>query len=148
PESAAPRDGRRSTRRDGVQRSATSARRAFAVAKPGRGRNDRCKETHFPRQFPTSRHEAAGFPASGLPREVCRRMRMLKRAKRPDPGMDRRECEVDAELAAEMAGQAAALASEWAQRAGIGEDDAAEAVSAATRARLAAERAASAKTDE
>jgi|SRR5262252_1979716 len=75
-------------------------------------------------------------------------MRMLKRAKRPDPKMGRRECEVDAELAAEMAGQAAALASEWAHQAGLGEDDAAEAVSAAARARLAAERATSAPTDE
>src|SRR5262249_5432812 len=67
-------------------------------------------------------------------------MRKLKRAKRPNPRMTRRECEADAELAAEMAGNAAVLAVEWAIRSGVGEDDASEAVLAAARARLAAER--------
>ena len=75
-------------------------------------------------------------------------MRMLKRAKRPDPRMNRRECEADAELAAEMASEAAVMAVEWSRAAGIAEDDAAEAVCAASRARLAAERAARATTDE
>src|SRR5262249_38706044 len=100
---------------------------------------------HFAPPLETKR---AGFPASGLPGEACHTMRMLKRAKRPDPGMDRRECEEDAELAAEMASEAAGADSEWAHHAGLAEDDAAEAVRAAVRARLAAERAASAKTDE
>ena len=68
-------------------------------------------------------------------------MRMLKRAKRPNPQMNRRECEADAELAAEMAGNAAVLAVEWAIHSGVGGDDAAEAVLAAARSRLAAERA-------
>jgi len=75
-------------------------------------------------------------------------MRMLKRAKRADRKLDRHECEVDAELAAQMAGDAASLAVTWAQRSGAGEDDAAEAVHAAERARLAAERAAHAECVE
>ena len=75
-------------------------------------------------------------------------MRMLKRAKRPDPRMNRRECEADADLAAEMARDAAILASEWSVHAGVGEDDAAEAAAAAARARLAAERAVHAMSDE
>src|SRR5262245_20311806 len=75
-------------------------------------------------------------------------MRMLHRGKRPDPKMDRRECEVDAELAAEMACDAAAMAVEWAQSSGVGEDDAVEAVRAAQRARLAAERAVRAECDD
>jgi hypothetical protein len=54
---------------------------------------------------------------------------------------------VDAELAAEMAGDAAALAVVWAKRAGVGEDDAVEAVRAAERARLAAERARQASSE-
>jgi hypothetical protein len=51
-------------------------------------------------------------------------------------------------LAAEMAGDAATLAVHWAQSAGVAEDDAVEAVRAAARARLAAERAAHAPSDD
>jgi len=58
---------------------------------------------------------------------------------RPDPDMDRSECVAEAELAAEMAAHAATAAFEWARRAGVGDDDAAEAVRAAMRARIAFE---------
>jgi len=75
-------------------------------------------------------------------------MRVLRRAIGPDQKLDRHECEVDAELAAEMASEAAVMAVEWSRAAGVAEDDAAEAVCAASRARLAAERAARATTDE
>jgi len=47
-----------------------------------------------------------------------------------------------------MAANAACSAVTWAQSAGVGEDDAAEAVRAAMRARVAAERAVTATTDE
>ena len=67
---------------------------------------------------------------------------------RPDPEMGRNECEAEAELAAEMATQAASAAVEWSHKAGVAEDDAAEAVSAALRARVYAERAMLADTDE
>jgi hypothetical protein len=45
----------------------------------------------------------------------------------------------DAQCAAEMAAGGAAMASEWAEASGIGEDDAREAISAAIRAHVAAE---------
>jgi hypothetical protein len=67
---------------------------------------------------------------------------------RPDPDMGRNECEADAELAAEMAAHAAESAVEWSRIAGVGEDDAAEAVSAAVRSRNAAERAMLADHDD
>jgi hypothetical protein len=75
-------------------------------------------------------------------------MKSVNKVWRPDPGMARIECEADAELAAEMAAVAAFVAVAWARQAGVGEDDAAEAVSAAMRARLAAERTMLADTDE
>lgn len=75
-------------------------------------------------------------------------MKTANKLWRPDPEMDRSECEADAELAAEMAAHAADSAVTWARNAGVGEDDAAEAVSAAVRARNAAERAMIADTDE
>ena len=75
-------------------------------------------------------------------------MSAVKKVWRPDPEMGRIECEAEAELAAEMAANAASAAVTWAQQAGVGEDDAAEAVSAATRSRLAAERTLLAATDE
>jgi hypothetical protein len=46
-------------------------------------------------------------------------MRMLKRPRRADRKLNQQECEVDAELAAEMAGDAAAIAVEWARSAGV-----------------------------
>lgn len=49
----------------------------------------------------------------------------------------------DAHTAAETAGMLATQCAEWAMRAGIGEDDAADAVRAAVRARQAADAAAS-----
>src|SRR5262245_18332792 len=84
---------------------------------------------------------AAHRRVSGLGVERVRApMRKVRRAKRTDRKLDRRECEVDAELAAEMACDAASLAIEWAQRSGVAQDDAVEAVRAAARARAAAER--------
>lgn len=75
-------------------------------------------------------------------------MKTANKLWRPDPDMDRSECEADAELAAEMAAHAADTAVTWSRNAGVGEDDASEAVSAAVRARNAAERAMMADTDE
>jgi hypothetical protein len=75
-------------------------------------------------------------------------MRIKNRPRRAGQQLNRRDCEVDAELAAEMAGDAAALAVHWAQSAGVAEDDAVEAVRAAERARLAAERALHAADDD
>src|SRR5262249_35797536 len=103
----------------------------------------------FCMRSPPNRHELEQNSSGGREgvHEGCDDMRMLKRAKRPNPRMNRRECEADAELAAEMAGNAAMLAAEWAIRSGVGQDDAAEAVGAAVRARLAAERARNAPSD-
>ena len=67
---------------------------------------------------------------------------------RPDPTMDRKECVAEAELAAEMAARAATAAIEWSRRTGVGDDDAAEAVRAAMRARIAFEHASAAGSDE
>jgi hypothetical protein len=75
-------------------------------------------------------------------------MSTMKKVWRPDPEMGRIECEAEAELAAEMAAHAASTAVEWSRRSGVGEDDAAEAVSAAIRARVCAERAMLAESDE
>ena len=75
-------------------------------------------------------------------------MSTINKVWRPDPEMGRIECEAEAELAAEMAANAASAAVAWAQQSGVGEDDAAEAVSAAMRARVAAERALLADSDE
>jgi hypothetical protein len=65
----------------------------------------------------------------------------VKRTRRIDPRRAGREGGAPAELAVEMASDAAAKACRWAQEAGVGEDDAAEATQAALRARQAAERA-------
>jgi hypothetical protein len=54
---------------------------------------------------------------------------------------------VDAHAAADRAADLAHEASLWAQHAGVGHDDAAEAAAAAGRARLAAERAACARDE-
>jgi hypothetical protein len=54
----------------------------------------------------------------------------------------------DAHAAAETAGRIAWLCAEWAMRSGAGEDDAAEAVKAAVRARQAADVAEHAKFDD
>ena len=75
-------------------------------------------------------------------------MKTKNRPGRDDRKLNRRDCEVDAELAAEMAGDAATLAVHWARSAGVAEDDAVEAVRAAGRARLAAERALHAANDD
>jgi len=75
-------------------------------------------------------------------------MNTMNKVWRPDPRMDRFECEADAELAAEMAASAAENAVLWSHASGVGEDDAAEAARAALRARLAAERVLLAQTDE
>src|SRR5206468_6930253 len=109
------------------------------VSKPATNVNIRIS-SHAPHTCPLE----AGLQSRRRPRRVGEEspsMRMLKRAKRPDPRMNRRECEADADLAAEMARDAAIPASEWSVHAGVGEDDAAEAAAAAARARLAAERA-------
>ena len=74
-------------------------------------------------------------------------MTTTKGPRQDEVELSRRECEADAELAAEMAGDAAVLAVHWAQSAGVGQDDAVEAVRAAERARLAAERATHAPHD-
>jgi hypothetical protein len=57
----------------------------------------------------------------------------------PEPGLV--VAIADAECAAETAARSAASASTWASRAGVGEDDANEAMRAAMRARVAASRA-------
>lgn len=75
-------------------------------------------------------------------------MKTANRQWQVDPKMDRVECAADSELAAELAATAADSAVEWSRNAGVGEDDAAEAVRASTRARLASERAIAAQTDD
>lgn len=74
-------------------------------------------------------------------------MSTMNKVGQTSPGIDRFECEADAELAAEMAAQAAENAVIWAHASGVGEDDAAEAGRAAIRARAACERAMLADTD-
>lgn len=74
-------------------------------------------------------------------------MNTMSKTRQPDPRMDRCEYEADAELAAELAAQAAENAVIWAHASGVGEDDAAEAARAAMRARAATERAMLAETD-
>lgn len=64
-------------------------------------------------------------------------MNTTKTIWRPSPTMDRAELVADAELAAELARGAAEAAWEWSKLAGVGEDDAHEAESAAQRAHSA-----------
>src|SRR5262245_10706509 len=88
-----------------------------------------------PRGAPISLAQSANRARQGQPSGGDSPMRILRRKKRTDRQLDRRECEVDAELAAEMACDAASLAIEWAQRAGVAADDAVEGVGGPRRGR-------------